>query len=487
MCGNILCEKTDPAKPFFTLRGSFWTNCTTELLANTKEEDRQSRTRNRCNGEGYETVALIPLRWQGKTFGLVQFNDKRKGCLTAQQIEQLEEMAECVSITLAKLQSDEALRQSEEKFSLVSKLAPVGIYIASPQGKCSYVNDFWCEMAGLTFEEAVGKEWVQCIHPDDRPGVYDDWNKMVAAKGHWGKEYRLQHKNGKTTWVFGLAAPQKKPDGSVAGYLGINIDITDRKRADREQEKHLNELHRKNEEMDHILSIASHDLKSPLVNIEGFAGELEKSVKSLSKMLSESLLKNPTRKKLDDVLNTDIPEALHFIKMSCRMMDTLLSGLLRLSRIDMTSVSLTALDVNTLVSGILNRMQFKIQENNINITVKKGLPACRGDVTLITQVFANLIDNAIKYRQPGRPCRIRIDGYQKDGHSIYRIKDNGIGIASEQVENIFELFHQLNPDAGGEGVGLTIVRRVLERQQGNVKIDSEVGKGTVISVTLPGL
>ena len=100
-------------------------------------------------------------------------------------------------------------------------------------------------------------------------------------------------------------------------------------------------------------------------------------------------------------------------------------------------------------------------------------------------MFANLVENAIKYRQPDRPCRIRIRGCQKDGHCLYQVEDNGIGIAPEHTEKVFELFHQLSPGRGGEGLGLTIVRRVLDRLGGNVRIDSEVGKGTTVSVMLP--
>ncbi|MGC2061806.1 MAG: PAS domain S-box protein [Thermodesulfovibrionales bacterium] len=116
MCGNILCGRFDPAKSFFSPRGSFWSNCTTALLASTTEADRQARTRNRCNGEGYESVALVPIRAHGETFGLFQFNDKRKGCFTEEEITRLEDHINYVAISLAKLMADEALEQSEATY-----------------------------------------------------------------------------------------------------------------------------------------------------------------------------------------------------------------------------------------------------------------------------------------------------------------------------------------------------------------------------------
>jgi signal transduction histidine kinase len=182
----------------------------------------------------------------------------------------------------------------------------------------------------------------------------------------------------------------------------------------------------------------------------------------------------------------DIPESLHFIKSGNQKMEILLNGLLRLSRIGTAQINPTSINMETLIGGIISGLRFKIRENNIDIAIDGTLPACRGDLMLINQVFVNLVDNAIKYRHPDRPCRIRIRGTQKNGQSIYQVEDNGIGIAPEHKEKVFEIFHQLNPNAGGEGLGLTIVNRILDRQDGQIQLDSQPGTGTTISITLPG-
>jgi hypothetical protein len=108
MCGNVISGRTDPEKPFFTPYGSFWTNSTSELLACTREEDRQGRTRNQCNRAGYESVALIPLRWEGETFGLLQFNDKRVWRFTPDRIALLESLAEGVAKVLSRWDRDKS-------------------------------------------------------------------------------------------------------------------------------------------------------------------------------------------------------------------------------------------------------------------------------------------------------------------------------------------------------------------------------------------
>ncbi len=114
MCGNIICGRTDPSLPFFTESGSFWSNCTTELLASTSEEERQARTRDRCNGEGYESVALIPLHSDGEIIGLLQLNDRRKNMFTLEMIRYFEEIGASVGIALARKQAEEGLSKHRD-------------------------------------------------------------------------------------------------------------------------------------------------------------------------------------------------------------------------------------------------------------------------------------------------------------------------------------------------------------------------------------
>lgn len=486
MCGNILCGRTDASKPFFTPKGSFWSNCTTELLASTSDKERLTHTRNRCNSQGYETVVLIPLRWQGQTFGLFQFNDTRKGYIKSEQVMILEKMVECVAITLAKLEADKALHQSEEKFHLISKLAPAGIYIADPDGKCLYANPFWCQMAGLTLEEALGTGWIDGIHPEDRNSVFANWKKMVESEGEWTTEYRFQNKKtGQISWVYGLAAPQRKPDGTILLYIGVNIDVTERKQSEEFRERLLGELHSKSDDLENIIFISSHDLKSPLVNIHGFASELERGLNEVKDIIKTESLTQTGHDRLSTLLHTEIPESLNFIKHSSKKMDTLLNGLLHLSRIGTAKLNTTTIDMNKLFDSILTDLEFKIRENNIDIKIQETLPPCAGDQTLINEVFSNLVDNAIKYRSAHRPCTIRIYGQQKNNCSFYQVQDNGIGIPEKHKEKVFEIFHQLSPSAEGQGLGLTLVHRILKRLGGQIELDSEPDKGTTMSVALP--
>ncbi|MCF6149394.1 MAG: sensor histidine kinase [Candidatus Kuenenia sp.] len=248
----------------------------------------------------------------------------------------------------------------------------------------------------------------------------------------------------------------------------------------------LYELTDKNKEMEQFLYVASHDLRSPLLNIQGFSKELQKSFDTLRPVLDESGIPSKTKEKLAEILEEDIPDALRFILTSSSKMDKLLSGLLRLSRMGNVPLTIRQLDMNKLISNVIETYKYTIKEAKVTFQLEE-LPPCRGDESQINQVFSNLIDNALKYLDSGKEGVIRISGRKEDGSIVYCLEDNGIGIAKQHQDNIFEIFHRLNPgdNIGGEGLGLTIVHRILNRHNGKIWVESEPGKGSKFFVSLP--
>jgi PAS domain S-box-containing protein len=135
----------------------------------------------------------------------------------------------CLEDVTERMRTEEAIRESDLRFRALARYSPAGIYLTDSKGKCLYVNPRWCEMAGLTFDEAVGDGWMLGIHPDDRAAVSDKWARMVASSGSWSLEYRFRTPDGKTSWVWGTAAEIKDERGVIHGYVGTNLDITARK------------------------------------------------------------------------------------------------------------------------------------------------------------------------------------------------------------------------------------------------------------------
>jgi len=166
MCGNIIQGRFDPSLPFFTKHGSFWTNCTTDLLATTTEEQRQARTRNRCNGEGYESVALIPLRAGRTPLGLLQLNDKRKGRFTLELIELLERQATRIVLAIAQRQAEENLRRNETALRAILNSATDTAVLVDSDYRFVACNETAAARVGMSPDAMVGREMLSLFPPE---------------------------------------------------------------------------------------------------------------------------------------------------------------------------------------------------------------------------------------------------------------------------------------------------------------------------------
>ena len=291
----------------------------------------------------------------------------------------------------------------------------------------------------------------------------------------------------KEVWVddrlfsFGITAVTE------AGYANLyGSDITERKAFEDERERLMAMVTGTNRELESVVRVISHDLRAPLVNIHGFSNELVNDCQRVQEFVNSAGVSQEIRAKLSPVLEESVPQSLEYITKSAEKMDKLLGGLTHLSRVGKARLKIQTLDVNELVNSIVKTMQFQLKEGGIAVTVD-ALPECRGDEVQINQVFSNLLNNAVKYLDPKRAGEIRVSGCLEDGRSVYRVDDNGIGIAPEHQGKIFELFHRLHPNGkvAGEGIGLSVVMRILDRLEGEIWVESEVGVGSSFFVSLP--
>jgi len=244
MCGNILQGRVDPGQPFFTNGGSFWSNCTTELLATTTEADRQARTRNRCNGAGYESVALIPLRSRGQTFGLLQLNDKRPGQFSGGRIALLERLGEHLANFLARMQLEERLKENEARLRALGDNLPEGYMYQYTRGKDG-IPRFLYVSAGVRQINDVSPEEVMRdanvlrsqVDPAQGRAFIKAERQSGAELGDFVMDLRMRRPDGGWRWLHASARPHARPDGQLV-WDGVAIDITAR----REAEAQLNKL-----------------------------------------------------------------------------------------------------------------------------------------------------------------------------------------------------------------------------------------------------
>jgi PAS domain S-box-containing protein len=229
MCGNVLQGRFDTSKPFFTSNGSFWSNCTTELLASTSEADRQARTRNRCNGQGYESVALIPLRSGMATAGLIQLNDKRKGQFIPEMISLLEQLGENIANAIMERQARESLRESEERYRSYYELGLIGMANTSLEKGWIQFNDYLVSMLGYPRDELASMTWAQITHPDDLASDTAQFERLLTNDiDAYSLDKRFIRKDGQTVYASLSVKLVRKMDGSPDYIVAMIQDITER-------------------------------------------------------------------------------------------------------------------------------------------------------------------------------------------------------------------------------------------------------------------
>jgi PAS domain S-box-containing protein len=234
MCGNILCGRFDPAQPFFTQYGSFWSNSTTMLLATTTDADRKARTRNRCNGEGYESVALIPLRVGSVTYGLVQVNDHCRDRFSPENLSLLERLASSLALAVAHRLAQEDVRKSESRFRTIADYTIDWESWMGTNGRLQWVNPAVEKTTGYTANEclAMADYPLPIASKEDREEIAE---KVIAAKAG-GRidnfEFRILRKDGSIRWGMLSGQPIYNETGQSLGYRSSVRDITDRKDAE---------------------------------------------------------------------------------------------------------------------------------------------------------------------------------------------------------------------------------------------------------------
>ena len=267
--------------------------------------------------------------------------------------------------------------------------------------------------------------------------------------------------------------------------LGVMIDRRAEESARRLQST-LEELRRKNKEVEEFVYIVSHDLRAPLVNVQGFVYELEDSCARLRAVISSCTQAGERcQGALHAILDDEIVGALHYISASTTKFERLISALLGLSRQGRQVYQIRQLDMRQVVTDTLASLRQLITEAGAEIQVD-ALPTAFADATAAGQVFSNLIGNALKYRDPLRKLQIEVGG-QKDVVGVrYWVKDNGLGIPEAGKSRLFQVFQRLHPQcAQGDGIGLAFVHRIVERHGGKTWAESQEGSGSTFYFSLP--
>jgi PAS domain S-box-containing protein len=372
-------------------------------------------------------------------------------------------------------QAEAALRESEEKlralFSSMTEMVALHELEFGEDGRAANYritdcNRAFCESTGFDRDAVVGRLATE-VYGTSEPPYLEEFGRVALS----GMPYVFETYFAPMDRHFYISVVSPGP----RRFATVTADVTGMKRIQQAMAE-------KNKELEQLVYVASHDLRSPLVNVDGYGRELEYAMEEVVAALEGGGPQSV------DVLRAQMPgmaDALRRIRAGTRQMDALLNGLLKISRLGRAALDVKALDMNQLMARAVEGLAYQIRHTGASVSVGE-LPPCRGDAQQVAQVFANLLGNALKYLDPAREGRVRIGGSEEGGRAIYFVEDNGLGIAPEHVDKIFEIFYRLDPKlTDGEGLGLAIVRQILARLDGSVWLESVPGAGSRFFVALP--
>jgi PAS domain S-box-containing protein len=380
---------------------------------------------------------------------------------------------------------EQRLRESERRLRAILDNISDPAWLKDRAGRHLAVNRAWCQHFALNESDVLGKTDDQ-VHRADIARRFEKQDQQIYATGlDFRAEECVPRFDTADAWFDTHKIPLLDDTGAIIGITGIARDITQRRLVELERDRLTSELNCKNRELQCVLYAASHDLRSPLLNIQGFSQRLEQMCAEWTARLSQPDCPAGLRADCLALIQEQMPKALGHVRTSVQKMDALISGMLRLSRLEQTSLRYEPLDMNQMLAHIISSTTIQIQAAQAAIEVEP-LPNCSGDPMLISQVFSNLIDNALKYRDANRSLTIRVTGSITGNETIYVVADSGSGIVPENQDIIWGLFQRLNPKGPpGEGLGLNLVRRIVERHRGRVWVESTPGTGSQFHVALP--
>ena len=391
------------------------------------------------------------------------------------------------------------LRQSEERFRSLSSCSPVGILLFNTQGLCTYTNPRCQTICGFTLAESLGQGWTNFLYEDDRVRAAADWNAYLQNKHEFVGEYRFQVPGSAICWTQMQASPMYSDQGAPIGYVGTVEDITERKQAEEARADFIREQAARqqaesaNRMKDEFLAVLSHELRTPLNSMLGWTRLL-------------------LTKKFDEATTT---RALETIERNAKSQAQLIEDILDVSLIIRGKLRIQTGPLNLIpvLEAVLETVQPQAEAKKIQITTDFDASAdvvC-GDAERLRQIFWNLLTNAVKFTPEGGSVRVRLLRWQ-DGHSKMdqtsknllpssfllhpsdyaeiQVIDSGIGINPEFLPYVFDRFRQADSTTtrsyGGLGLGLAIVRHLVELHSGTIQAESEgQDQGAAFKVKLP--
>ncbi len=372
--------------------------------------------------------------------------------------------------------STNSTEQMAREFKFVIDLMPQMVWATQSDGYHDFYNQRWYDFTGLTYEETKNKGWSLVLHPDDYERSWKVWKHSLDTGDPYEIEYRMRKADGTYKWFLARAHPLRDENGSIVKWFGTCTDIQEQREVLEELEevkKNLclsnqdlkisnDELSRINQELDNFVYSASHDLKAPLNNIEGLIALLEPSEED----------------------NSNQDELLKMISLSVMRFKEVVNDMTLMAKTAKQNGENLHVQIHTLLSEINTDLRHLINTTDTNIHLDLDIKSVEYPKKEIRSIFFNLISNAIKYQDPNRTPKIAVRTKDTSEGILVEVEDNGRGIEAEHLPELFDKYFRISSDVEGSGLGLFIVKRMVENRGGRIEVESEAGKGSVFSVFL---
>ncbi|NNG09739.1 MAG: PAS domain S-box protein, partial [Arenibacter sp.] len=351
------------------------------------------------------------------------------------------------------------LEAQREKYSSIIANMNLGLIEVDNDEVIQMVNQSFCNMSSYTKKELLGKKAIDIIKVTDR-NIINDKNKKRQQGKSDSYEIEIVDKNGTVKHWLVSGAPRYDEAGSVVGSIGIHLDITQQKHLQLQKEKLLRELETSNRGLQEYAHIVSHDLKSPL-----------RSISALASWMKEDY---------QEVLEGNGLNQLQMMQEKIEGMDKLIDGILNYSSINSDNLKTERVDLNTVIQEI---REIIFIPDHVKVVIMNTLPVLESDKTKMHQLFQNLIGNAVMHISDTEGL-VKVSSKDTSTHWQFSIEDNGIGIPKEYHEKIFKIFQSIGDGERSTGIGLSIVKKIVDLYEGDIWLTSEKDKGTTFFFTL---
>ncbi|WP_324673551.1 PAS domain-containing protein [Hymenobacter sp. GOD-10R] len=369
----------------------------------------------------------------------------------------------------------QAMEENARRFETLLESIPQMTWTSTPTGELTFFNATWYAYTGLTPQQSLGAEWQEVLHPDDALMTKTAFEQAFAAKKGLTIENRYRRgSDGEYRWHLSQVLPVRNDQGAITLWVGTATDINDRKQVEHQLQA-LNEelretnriLTRTNADLDNFVYAASHDLKQPINNIVGLFGELRRS----------AVFYDPEEELLLSLLDSNLTQ-----------LNTTINDLATVVRVERQNATPPAegIDVASLATDVLQTLQTQVRTARAEISTDfTAVPEVWYTPSSLRTILFNLLSNALKYRDPTRRLLVQIRTQQTDCGPVLEVQDNGLGIDMKRYgRELFHLFRRFHHHVEGTGVGLYLINRLVEGQEGRIEVESKPGEGTLFRVYL---